>query len=104
MINPVEFNGVIQRAQDVTQLKHNELTKPQTDQANIQMQFHKQIEHNSEQVVKYQASDKKENRFDAKEKGNGNYFSKKNNSRKKKDEKDDELDSGNTYQGIDIRI
>ena len=43
-IRPVEFNGMIQRTQDVSTLKQNEDNKPFMEQQNIQTQFSKEYE------------------------------------------------------------
>ena len=38
-IRPVELQGVVQRSQDMSQIKQNQDIKPQTDQSNIQIQI-----------------------------------------------------------------
>ena len=63
-IRPVELQGVVQRSQDMSQIKQNQDIKPQTDQSNIQIQIHHEVKQNSQQVTKFENSDKKENRYD----------------------------------------
>ena len=103
MIRPVENQGVIQRAQDISQIKHNENMKPQHDQNNIYTHIQKEAVHNREQVVKYNNSDGKENKFDAKEKGNGMYHNQK--KRKKNNKKEADTNSSQKKRvHIDIKI
>lgn len=89
-IRPVEIQGVVQRSQDMSQIKQNQDVKPQTDQNNIQIQIHHEVQQNSQQVTKFENSDKKENRYDAKEKGNGSYYENQKKKQKKKDEDTEE--------------
>ncbi len=88
-IGPVELNGAMGRLQDVTAIKHNVDNKGFVDQSNIQNQFHKEID----QKLKYvHESDNAENRlkkFDAKEKGNGQYSG--DGGQKKKKTKEEEV-------------
>lgn len=87
-IRPVEVQGVVQRSQDIGQIKHNQDQKPLLDQNNIQLQMHRETERNLKQITKFENADKKENRYDAKEKGNGAYFGQKRQKRDKKEEED----------------
>ncbi|MFR4352153.1 MAG: hypothetical protein ACLT3H_10860 [Roseburia sp.] len=80
-IRPVVLNGMIQRTQDVGNLKQQEDNKPAVQQHNIEIRQEKQEERLLHQV---QHSEQKENegyRYDAKEKGNNQY---EGNSKKKK--------------------
>ena len=104
-IGPILHQGVIQRSQDIGQVKQNQDAKPLIDQTNIQAQFHKEVEHNTKQVTKYDEADLKENRFDAKEKGKGFYFSKERDKKEKKDDenqKDKVIIKGNS--SFDVKI
>lgn len=85
-IGPILHQGVIQRSQDIGQVKQNQDAKPLIDQTNIQSQFNKEVEHNTKQVTKFNEAELKENRFDAKEKGKGSYFSQKREQKEKKDD------------------
>ena len=53
-IRPVELQGVVQRSQDMSQIKQNQDIKPQTDQSNIQIQIHHEVKQNSQQVTKFE--------------------------------------------------
>lgn len=85
-MRPVELTGIVNRTQDYAQLKHNQDQKPFTEQMNINQQINKQIERNSEVIVKQRNSEWKDEKFDAKEKGKNSYFS----MRKKKEKKEED--------------
>lgn len=89
-IRPVEVQGVVQRSQDIGQLKQNQDQKPLLDQSNLQTQFRKEGEQNSRQVTKYNDADKKENRYDAKEKGHNSFYGENKKRQKESDEEKDE--------------
>ena len=86
-ISPILYNGSVTRMQDVTQIKQNEDMKGMVDQANFQNTFHKQIDHKLNQVHQSDNAENRQKKFDAKEKGNGEYFA--NNKRGKQNQKDD---------------
>ena len=68
-IRPVDFNGMIQRTQDVGNLKQNEDSRPAVQQQNIEIKQEKQEDNLAHKV---QDTEEKENfsfRYDAKEKG-----------------------------------
>ncbi|MBD5136379.1 MAG: hypothetical protein HDT39_10535 [Lachnospiraceae bacterium] len=87
MIRPVEFQGVIQRSQDVTQIKAHEDGKPQQQHSTIVMNQEKTAVENHETVVKQENADKKQEKYDAKEKGKGTYYKIK---KKKKEEQSED--------------
>lgn len=81
---PVTFNGVIQRAQDVGIIKHQEQVKPNIDQQNIQSHLKQQVQVKLNQVNEANDADQPEFHYDAKEKGNNEY-----EGRQKKKKKQD---------------
>lgn len=87
MINPIEFSGMIQRTQDVSVVKRNEDVKPQFEHVSVQERTQQEAALRHEQVVKKENADRQEKKFDAKEKGNGEYYG---SQRKKKDRKDED--------------
>lgn len=89
-IRPVEVQGVVQRSQDIGQIKQNQDQKPLVDQNNIQTHMHRETERNFRQVTKFENAEKKENRYDAKEKGNGSYFGQKKKKNDKKEPADED--------------
>jgi hypothetical protein len=84
----VEFNGMIQRTQDVGNLKQQEDSKPIVQQHNIEVQ---QEKHEEKLLHQVQDTEEKENagyRYDAKEKGSNSYEGNSNKQKKKKQEQE----------------
>lgn len=101
MVSPIEIQGILPRMQDVTTLKQNDDLHPQYEHVTTQMKRQENEIIHHESVVKKENADKKENRFDAKEKGNGTYYQNKNQQRKEnKEGKVIKKESGS----FDIRI
>ena len=73
-MRPVELTGIVNRTPDYAQLKQNEDQKPVIEQTAFQTQFNKQVERNSDTVVKKHDSEWKNEKFDAKEKGKKQVF------------------------------
>lgn len=69
-IRPVEFQGVIQRTQDIGVLKQQDETKTSIAQQNIQSVVTKEEERISTQVIEVEQKDQEEYRYDGKEQGN----------------------------------
>ncbi|MBQ3584136.1 MAG: hypothetical protein IJA27_05440 [Lachnospiraceae bacterium] len=86
MVNPVLFSGMVQRTQDVSIMKQNEDARPQFEHAQVQARSQQEAVQRHEQVVKQDNADKQRKKFDAKEKGNGEYYE----SQKRKKNKEDE--------------
>lgn len=90
-IRPVDMSGMIQRTQDISNIKQQEDNKPAVMQHNIEIKQQKQEEQLAHQV---QQAEEKENegfRYDAKEKGNNSY---EQNPGKKKQKKKESLTEG----------
>jgi hypothetical protein len=104
-IRAVELQGVVQRSQDIGQIKQNQDAKPMADQNNIHVQMDRQVERQHNQVTKFDNPDKKNDKYDAKEKGNGFYFSKKKGkNRKPVDEEDGSVTIKAPHAHFDIKI
>lgn len=105
-IRPVEVQGVVQRSQDIGQIKQNQDQKPVLDQSNIQTHLQRETERSFRQVTKFENADKKENRYDAKEKGNGSYFGGRKKQKDKKETADeDAVLLKDVHQGtFDVKI
>ena len=88
MISPILLQGTIQRTQDVSQMKQNEDTRPQTEHMSISTRQQEKEIKKHEQVTKQENADKHQNKYDAKEKGNGSYFG-SNGKRNKKEKEED---------------
>lgn len=72
-ISPILLNGTIQQTNDVLQNQTRQIEKGMVDQGNIYAKEVKQEYQKARQVVRSDESIMKEERFDAKEKGNGSY-------------------------------
>lgn len=103
-MRPVEFCSVIQRTQDVSTLKQNEEQRPLVEQQNITSTIQKEAVTKHEQVVKKDKNQMGDEKYDAREKGKGQYYSNRkgnNNTEKNNDEGRVELKS---HTSFDIRI
>lgn len=102
-IRPVDFNGMIQRTQDVSTLKQNEDNKPMMDQQNIQTQFSKETVRHMQQVTHADDAQNHQKRYDAKEKGSNEYVNQQKKKKKEK-KKDGKVIVKSTTGGFDIKI
>lgn len=105
-IRPVEFNGIIQRTDDISSLKHQEDSKPNIDQQNIQVQAERKEAAARHQVVKKEDSSKAKNHADAREEGRGVLYKP---TRKKKADEEEKKEDGRVIPksssgGFDIKI
>ena len=89
-IRPVDFNGMIQRTQDVSTLKQNEDNRPVVEQQTIFSQEMKKVN------AGY--------RYDAKEKGNGHYEKEERKKKDKKQQKADNVYLKGQTSGFDIKV
>lgn len=99
-IAPIYNNAMLQRTQDIGQIKHNEDNRPQVEQSAIQHTTEKNVEKNLKTVVeKENIFYRDQEKHDAKEEGRGIFF----DIRKKK-VKDNEGDNINddTEDGVVI--
>lgn len=106
-IRPVVLNGMVQRTQDIGNIKQQEDNKPVVQQHNIEIQQQKQEDRLTHQV---QQPDQKENdgyRYDAREKGNNSYEGNQN-KKKKKQKQEPESDGKVLLKGhsssFDVKI
>lgn len=102
-IRPIELNGAISRTQDIGVIKHNEDNKYLMDQSNLQTQSKKEIDHHQKKVRDADNSDNHQKKYDAKEKGNGSYFSNQNKKKDNKKDKDNDKLNGQSH-GFDVSI
>lgn len=72
-IRPVDFNGSIQRTNDIGTLKQQEDSKPYAQQANIQTEFNKDTRRSLKQVRHSADAEDSRKKFDAREKGSNEY-------------------------------
>lgn len=86
-MGPIDF-ATIQRSQDVSQIKQNENMRPLVQQDNIQTEVSKQNMVKAESVNKKDDVDLNNNKFDAKEQSQNEYYNTeeyKKNGKKTKD-------------------
>ena len=103
-IRPVVLNGMIQRTQDVGNLKQQEDNRPIVEQQNIQIE---QQKHEDQLTHRVQDPEEKENdgyRYDAKEKGNGHYDREERKKKDKKQQKADNVSLKGQTSGFDIKV
>lgn len=104
-IGPLELNGTISRTQDFNIIKHNEDNKAFVDQTNIQTQFTKELNNRLNQVKQADDTQKQEFRYDAKEKGNGQYSGQNGKKQKKKEESSEgKVFIKGESRGFDIKV
>lgn len=106
-INRIEIQGQITRAQDYTTIKHNQDNKGMVDQTNFQSQFHKAVDNKMTQVHHGENTENENKRFDAKDKGNGQYTG-DGGSKRRKDSEKEQFPEGRValknMGGFDIKI
>ena len=88
MISPIEMNGVINRTQDIANLRHNEEQKSIIDQGNVNVVMENKRDEDAYTVQITGDSDKTDTKHDAKEESKNKYFD--NRKKDKKSEKKDE--------------
>lgn len=86
-IRPIDFNGMIQRTEDVSSLKHQEDAKPLVDQQNIQTQVEQKESAALHQVKEKDDSQGAQNHADAREEGHGQYYAPGVRKKSKQEEK-----------------
>lgn len=84
-VSPIDIS-MIQKMNDVSQMKHNEMMRPDTQQNVIAQDIQKQVNVQAEQVVHQDDSAKSNTEHDAREKGKNTYFKNKSKSKKKMEE------------------
>ena len=92
-IRPVDVNGMIQRTQDIGQLKQHEDNKPVIQQHSIEIQQERKEEQLTKRVNDPEQKENEGYRFDAKEKGNNSY-ERNQNKKKKKESADEKSENG----------
>lgn len=85
-ISPLVTHGTIARTQDFTTIKHNEDQKGLIDQSNFQQQFRKEVNDRPHQVNRQDNADFYNRNFDAKDKGDNQYYGDGGKNRKRQQE------------------
>ena len=108
-IGQIELNQAMTRIQDYTTQKHNDDQRGVVQQEQAQFKFNKDLNQDIRKVVKtdqseYQNKTQYQNRkFDAKEKGDNQYFGDGGKKRKKEEKSEDRV-MIKQQSGFDIRI
>lgn len=105
-IRPVDFNGMIQRTQDVGTLKQQEDNKPAVQQYSIEVKQEKQEDSLAHKVQDTEGKENFEFRYDAKEKGNNSYDGdgKKRKRQKTGSEKEGKIFPRERKSNFDVKI
>lgn len=94
--------ATITRSQDYATMKHQETAKVMTDQSHITSQVQKDANHNTKQVRSGTQPEWQGKKFDAKEKGDGQYHGDGGQERRKKEQ--DGIVRLKTSGGFDVKI
>ncbi len=108
MITPIEMYTMVPKSQEASQVRHGEQVKDASRMAEITQHIEHQANENTQKTVRMSEATNPEYRYDAKEKGNGEYSS--DGGRKRDEQKDEEKKDSKPHNmtdhpgGIDIRI
>lgn len=100
-ISPIDIS-MMQRMNDVAQIKHGDNMKPEMQQNAITRDIEKQVNIRAEQVQKKDNADKSESEHDARKEGKNKYFFNKSPKKKKEEEQDKITIKGSS--SFDIKI
>ena len=102
-ISPINFNGMIQNTNEISNAKLQEDQKPILQQANSSVEVEKQQDRNSHQVNGLQNSAKEELHYDREGDGKG-YQGNQHNKNKKEKKSEDGTVTKKSSSSFDIRI
>ncbi len=104
-ISRVELQGQITRAQDFSNIKHNEDTKGMVEQTNAQLKNDAAVELRLHHVNDMEQSENHQKKFDAKEEGSNEYAGDGGRNRKEnKKQEDGKVILKGASQGFDLKI
>lgn len=103
-IRPVDINGIMQRSEDIGIMKHQQDSRPAVEQQNAQSQMTKRTEELRHQVMNPENSNKPDTHADAREKGKNEYFFRKGNGNKKKEEAEGRVVKKHSDGGFDVKV
>lgn len=103
-IRPMDMSGMIQRVEDVGAIKHQEDSKVNIDQQNIQHDVVKHEEKLTKEVHHADDSNQPEYRYDAKEKGKNQYQQGKKNKKRQQEKTEGKVVKKHSTGSIDIKI
>lgn len=103
IIRPIDMSGVVQRSQDVSQVKQQENNKAFVDSQNFGQHFSKEVNHQMKSVTDTQKGEKKKDDYDAKNKGNGQEYTRQQKGKREKQKNNDKA-TLKSQCNFDIRI
>lgn len=101
-IGSISLQGQISRAQDFSTIKQNEDNKVIVDQGNFQSHFNKEVNQNLNRVHQSDNTENQGKKFDAKEKGNGEYSG--DGGRRRKGQEQDSKERQIPRRGFDMKV
>lgn len=104
-IRPIDFNGMVQRTQDVSTVKQNEDNRPNLQQQVLSTQIQKDTDQNLHQVNQSEDAQNYQKKYDAKEKGSNEYQQNRREKEKKEEKQSGRVILKSPYGGgFDISI
>ncbi len=103
MISPIEANGMISRAQDISVIRHNEENRGALDHMNFQNKMEAKQEREVRTVHDADNSDKADTHHDAKEKGKNEYVNLRRPGKKKQEDAKEKVVAKSAH-GFDVKI
>ena len=105
-VRPVDFNGMMQNQQNVSNVKHSEDQKPMLQQHQALVTVTKQEQALAKQVIHKDNLDREEYRFDAREEGKNKYQGdqKKRKAKEKEKKGDGQVRVKGEARGFDITV
>ena len=103
-LGSISLQGQITRAQDFSTIKQNEDNKVMVDQGNFQTHFNKEVNQNMNRVRQSDSAENQGKKYDAKEKGGGQYSGDGGKQRKHGEQTESVQLKGQIKQGFDIKI
>ena len=103
-IGSISLQGQVTRAQDFSTIKQNEDNKVMVDQGNFQSHFNKEVKQNLSRVHQSDDTENPNKKYDAKEKGNGQYSGDGGKNRKKQESDGAAKKQTKLQHSFDMRI
>lgn len=103
-IRPIDFNGMVQRTQDVSTLKQNEDNRPVFEQQVMATKMQKDTQQQLKQVTHSEDAENYKKKYDAREKGSNEYQNNYGKKKKKEEKKDGRVIPKSTLGGFDIKV
>ncbi len=101
MIRPIEMQMLLPRTESVGNTQQNENQRVVNENVNAAKEVAKEVKHNSETVIKKDANEFAEYRYDASEQGNGTYGNPKKRNRKRKQDAEKEEQDKDKFNAND---